>query len=200
MTKRLLIWGLFMLVAALLMPAVAVRADEGPSRIDLSAQRLRAGATLEVRGNHLVSDAIQPVWLVKGNVSLVLGEATTDAHGDFLGFFVVPTEAVGGNYAVISYDADRRPVSAPIVIEDAAGAVDSEGLRDRSEPMLLPVPQAPAAMNAQQANPMPAQQVQAPVSPAPAPRIGVPILLAGLLLLVLCGGLLAARRSAFRRS
>lgn len=147
-----------------------------------------------------MADDTLTIWLAQGRQSVVLGTATGDEHGDFYEIYTLPRDLGAGNYAVLTLNAERRPVSSPLVVESTAGATDSEGLRDRSEPMLqVPVAeQASGAVQAPAPISLPAAQPSQAVGTTTS-RILPFVGLAAVALLVLTGLTLGTRRKVRMR-
>lgn len=191
--------------------APIARAHDGPPRVELGADRVPPGANLVVRGVNLVPDTFIEVELISVEAHYTLGAAQGDEHGDFTQGFIVPAEAVAGDYLVQVSVEHYDLASTPLVLAGAA-VIEAEGeaQRDEDEPLLAPMPTfAPgivpgAAPAITQAAPTEAF-VSPPVSePAPAP-LSIPWmpLTLGLLAATSAGLLvagLARQRGARRRS
>src|SRR5438105_2864621 len=66
------------------------RAHPGPPRVELVADQLNPGATLEVQGINIAPEQQVTLALVQSNLEIPLGLAVGDQHGDFTAVFVLP--------------------------------------------------------------------------------------------------------------
>ena len=135
---------LFVVLLALQIPSAAL-AHDGKARVDLSAERISAGADLEVRGINIAAEMPISLTLIGAGAEFSLGTVVGDAHGDFVLAVAVPREAAAGTYTVRAFGTNRVIVAAPLTIFGAAAEEQGEQ-RGEDEPLLAPMPRAqPAA-------------------------------------------------------
>ena len=135
---------LFVVLLALKAPGAAL-AHDGKARVDLSAERISAGADLEVRGINIAPEMPISLTLIGAGAEFSLGTVVGDAHGDFVLAVAVPREVVAGAYTVRVFGTNHVIVAAPLTIIGAT-AVEEEGTqRDQDEPLLAPMPRAQPA-------------------------------------------------------
>jgi len=182
-------------IALALFAAPAALAHDGTARVELSAERISAGADLEVRGINIAPEMPISLALVGGGDEFSLGIVVGDAHGDFVLAVTVPREALAGAYSVRAFGTNRVVVAAPLTIIGLA-AEEEGSQRDQNEPLLVPLPLAQPAAPVVAAPPPPA--VQLPAAPAPDPKSQIALwpAIALLVLAAATGLLLAARRRA----
>jgi hypothetical protein len=153
---RTLVIGIVLWLWAFGVPAA--HAHDGAPRLDLGAERLAPGATLEVRGINIAPEMQVTLALVGGGAEFPLGVVIGDEHGDFVQAVVVPREAIAGAYSVRAFGANRVVVAAPITI--AGTAIEEQGeQRAEEEPLLIPLPQR---------QPAPVQSIGGAATAAPA--------------------------------
>jgi len=126
-------------------------AHGGPPRVEIGAEQVSPGATLEVRGVNIAPEQRVAVALVGPNADFPLGVAVGDAHGDFTQIFILPTNLSPGTYSIRAAGENRVIVGVSLTIIGSAVSSDSEDgtQRDADEPLLVPLPQREPALNQQ---------------------------------------------------
>jgi hypothetical protein len=134
-------------------------AHDGTARVELSAERISAGADLEVRGINIAPEMPISLALIGAGAEFSLGSVVGDAHGDFILAVAVPREAAAGAYTVRAFGTNRVIVVAPLTIVGAS-AEEEGGQRGEDEPLLAPMP------NPQPSTPVVAAMPAAVAAPA----------------------------------
>lgn len=172
----------FLLIATY--PAQLTYAHGGPPRIELSAERINPGATIEVRGLGIDPEGQVILTLVGLGRDMPLGVAQSDQAGDFTQLVALPTTLPSGDYQIRATGANRVIVSASLVIVGTADAGEEEGaLRDEDDPLLAPMP-LPIVTTAQETSRFSTMDLSA--SPIEAPiRLAIILVVVTLALIVL---------------
>lgn len=171
------------------------RAHAGPPRVELAADQLSPGATLEIQGINIAPEQQVTLALVQPNLEIPLGLAMGDQHGDFKAVFALPRTLEPGAYMVRAVGANRVIVGATLTIISAGAADDAE--EDASQPNALPQdgpasqPQ-PASLSSTAGEP---PAIESSTDLAIEPSIGLAIALV-VALVALIGVMIAIRRWA----
>jgi hypothetical protein len=96
---RFTIWICLLGVFALV-PATAVLAHDGSTRVVLSQYEIAPGQALEVSGINLGTDLPVQVKLVGERTAVLLGSALCDGHGDFIQQFPLSADLAEGVYTI----------------------------------------------------------------------------------------------------
>jgi hypothetical protein len=94
--------------------AASVAAHGGVPTLQLGAERVNPGATLELLGDMTTEGAVE-LRLVAGTTVRSLGNAVADYEGHFQVFVIVPVDIPTGGYTVQAESAVER-ASAPLVV------------------------------------------------------------------------------------
>ena len=151
MKKTMLLRSLVIALSAWLWigHAPTASAHGGPPRVEISAEQISPGATLEVRGVNIAPEQRVAIALVGPDADFPLGVAVGDAHGDFTQIFVLPTNLSPGTYSIRAAGENRVIVGVSLTIIGSAVSSDAEDgtQRDADEPLLVPLPQREPALN-----------------------------------------------------
>jgi hypothetical protein len=150
------------------MPPTA-RAHDGPPRLELTAERLNPGATLDVRGINIAAEQPVTLALVGIGAEYALGTVMGDEHGDFKLIVGVPAEAAVGAYNIRAFAPNRVVVAVPLILAGSPIPVEGGEQRDQDEPLLAPMPQLQDSSRSQPQPALTSQQPTAPAAPAKAP-------------------------------
>jgi hypothetical protein len=172
MKKTILFRSLVIALTAWLWIGHASTADahSGPPRVEVGAEQVSPGATLEVRGINIAPEQRVVVTLVGPNADFPLGVAVGDAHGDFTRSFVLPPNLAAGAYSIRAAGENQVIVGVSLTIIGAGGSSDSEDATQRGadEPLLVPQPQGDPAVGEQPPDTSLAANVLAPAADADA--------------------------------
>jgi hypothetical protein len=157
--------ALFLSILQMPLPA---RAHDGPPRIEVSAERLNPGATLEIRGINIAAEQPVTLALVGAGAEFALGTAVGDEHGDFKLAVGVPAEAAVGTYNVRAFAPNRVVVAVPLILAGSPISAEGSEQRDQDEPLLAPMPQLQDASRNQPQPAISSQQPNASTAPAKA--------------------------------
>jgi hypothetical protein len=153
MKKTMLLRSLVIALAVWLWAghAPAASAHDGPPRVEISAEQVGPGATLEVRGVNIAPEQRVTVDLVGPNADFPLGVAVGDPHGDFTQVFVLPANLSPGAYSIRAVGENRVIVGVSLTVIGSGGSSGSEDAaqRDAGEPLLAPLPQRELAPGGQ---------------------------------------------------
>jgi hypothetical protein len=138
-------------------------AHGGVPRLEISAEKLSPGETLQVRGVDFEYDQEVTIALIGNQVEISLGTVIADAEGVFIQNIILPDSLAEGTYAVRARTYDHVVISPPITIWGAVITNDQDtGVRDQSDVQFGSVPTFTASVAA--TTPVP----QMPVEAAPA--------------------------------
>jgi len=131
---------IFVLLLAVFVTSSASAHGSEP-RLEISAERLSPGETLQIRGVEFEYDQEVTIALIGNRVELSLGMVIADAEGVFIQNVLLPGNLAEGNYAVRARTYDHVVISPLITIWGAA-ITDQEdsGIRDQSDVQLGPLP------------------------------------------------------------
>jgi hypothetical protein len=101
-------------VALLVLSAAGVTAHGGVPTLQLGAERINPGGTIELLGDMTTEGTVE-LSLVGGTTVRSLGNAVADYEGHFQMFVIVPVDIAAGRYTVHAESAVER-ASAPLVV------------------------------------------------------------------------------------
>ena len=131
---------IFVLLFAVFVTSSA-SAHGGEPRLEISAERLSPGETLQVRGVEFEYDQEVTIALIGNQVDISLGTLIADAEGVFIQNILLPDSLAEGTYAVRARTYDHVVISPPITIWGiAVVGEDSNTFRDQSDVELGPIP------------------------------------------------------------
>lgn len=104
-------------MALLWLMAVGVQAHGGVPALQLGAERISPGGTIELLGD-MTTEGTVDLRLVAGTTVRSLGTADADYEGHFQVFVIVPADIPTGTYTVHAESAVER-ASAPLVVAGA---------------------------------------------------------------------------------
>jgi hypothetical protein len=175
---------IFVFLFVLLVPE-EVFAHGGTPRLEISAERLSPGETLQIRGVDFEYDQEAAIALIGNQVEIPMGTVIADAEGVFIQNVLLPVDLAPGSYAVRARTYDHVVIS-PLITVGGTPITDEEetGIRDQSDLQLGPLPTVDGAAPA-------VATAAAPVSAAPVETPAVSsgrgtnaLMLAGLMVLV----------------
>lgn len=154
---------IFVLLSALFVTSSA-SAHGGEPRLEISAERLSPGETLQIRGVDFEYDQEVNIALIGNQIDISLGTLIADAEGVFIQNVLLPGSLAEGIYVVRARTYDHVVISPPIKIWGAAITNQEDtGIRDQSDVQLGPLPTFPPAAAAT----VPVQPISAPVEASP---------------------------------
>ena len=137
--KKLFIF-LLVTVALALCCTHPVFAHGGTPRIEISAERLNPGATLEIRGVDFESEELITLSLIGSNIDIALGEVTADAEGGFIQVITLPADLLDGEYTIRAVMDDHDLTGPPFTVFGPAITNGEEGQREEDDPLLASMP------------------------------------------------------------
>ena len=136
-----------------------VSAHGGEPRLELSAERLNPGATLEIRGVNFDLEIMVKLSLVGTNVEKALGEIMTDPEGGFTLVILLPADLPEGTYRIRAVSDEHDLTSPWLSVTGSAILSQEEGQRGEEEALLAAMPTlspafptSPASMSKNQKN------------------------------------------------
>jgi hypothetical protein len=139
----------FALVAILIASGVApvrVRAHAEDARLEISAERLNPGGTLELRGVDFEPEESVALTLSGQDVSVVLAPTVADVDGIFVYLVALPIDLAAGTYVVLAVSGDDSVSSPPFFVSgEPVPSEDDGGRREQAEPLLAPLAEFPQA-------------------------------------------------------
>jgi hypothetical protein len=179
MKKR--IFASISLIFTLLLAAFvtsSASAHGGEPRLEISAEKLSPGETLQVRGVEFEYDQEVTIALIGNQVEISLGTFIADAEGVFIQNIILPDTLAEGTYAVRARTYDHVVISPPITIWGAAITNDQDtGVRDQSDVQFGALPTFAASVVA--TTPVPQMPVKATRAITWSPTfLGIALLLA----------------------
>ncbi len=129
-----------LVLASSLFIAPPVSAHGGAPRLEISAERLNPGATLEIRGVEFELDEAITLSLLGLNVDIALGEIKTDTEGGFTQIIVLPADLPEGEYHIRAVTDDHNVASPLLIVFGPAITNGEEGQREEDDPLLAPMP------------------------------------------------------------
>lgn len=176
---------IFVCLFVLLVPK-EVFAHGGTPRLEISAERLSPGDTLQIRGVDFEYDQEATIALIGSQVEIPMGAVIADVEGVFIQNFILPVDLAAGSYAVRARTYDHVVISPLITVWGTPITNEQEtGIRDQSDLQLGPIPTVAGAapVVATAAAPVAAAPVE---TPAVSSGWGTNILmLSGLMVLVI---------------
>jgi hypothetical protein len=157
--------ALFLSILQMPLPA---RAHDGPPRLELTAERLNPGATLDIRGINIAAEQPVTLALIGAGAEYALGTVMGDEHGDFKLIVGVPVEAAVGTYNVRALAPNRVIVAVPLILAGSPISAEGGEQRDQDEPLLAPMPQPQDSSRSQPQPALTSQQPTASAAPAKA--------------------------------
>jgi hypothetical protein len=127
--------------SAIVLWSAAPVAAPGELILQLSAERIQPGATIEVRGDLGTGEAFEVALVAKADGSRrLIGTITTVDEGHFQSYVTIPADAIPGDY-LFEVAADLTVVRAPLTIAgspiDPGGGGDGP---DRGDGLIVPLP------------------------------------------------------------
>ena len=122
-------------------------AHGGEPRIEINADRLNPGGTLDVRGVDFSPEEEVALSLIGTDYEMALGVVTTDVEGIFLHVLVLPVDLAEGIYHLRAVVSDHIVLSPPITIwgtPTSTGGGDGNP-REDEDGLLAPMPTFPPA-------------------------------------------------------
>lgn len=136
---RLIVSGA--VASSVVLRSAAPIAAHGEPILQLSADRIQPGATIEVRGDLGTGEAFEVALVAKADGSRrLIGTITTVDEGHFQSFVTIPADAIPGDY-LFEVAVDLNVVRAPLTI--AGSPVDAGGGGegpDRGDGLIVPLP------------------------------------------------------------
>jgi hypothetical protein len=172
-------------------PAPPVFAHGGEPRLEISADRLNPGATLEIRGVDFEYEQEIKIDLLGEQTEVPLGTVTTDVEGGFSQVIVLPTDLAEGTYTLRATAYDHVTLSPPLTVWGSADLGGGEDPTEQEDLMLAPLPTT-SAIDV----PTPASQSAVPEKTVPLKHTSVSVvwMAAGIAGIVLLGLLVRRRR------
>jgi len=128
-------------VLCLWFSAAIVSAHGGVPTLQLGAERVNPGGTIELLGD-MTSEGTFELSLIAGTTVRSLGSAASDYEGHFQVFVNVPVDIPTGSYTVHAR-SDLERASAPLVVAGPP-ITDDEGQLPGQDEIFAPVPTLPA--------------------------------------------------------
>lgn len=123
-----------------------VSAHNTQPRVEISKERLNPGEVIDVRGVSFDMDEPVTLTLLASGVEIPMGEALSDAEGDFLQILVLPTDLVEGTYYIRATTNHHWVISPPLTVWGTAVVEGGgQGPRDEDDGLLAPMPTAAVA-------------------------------------------------------
>jgi hypothetical protein len=146
MNFRIILAGV--IVVALVFCAVPeASAHSTQPRVEISKERLNPGEVIDVRGVSFDMDEPVTLTLLGSGVEIPMGEALSNAEGDFLQILVLPEDLVEGTYYIRATTNHHWVVSPPLTVWGTAAVEGGgQGLRDEDDGLLAPMPTAAAPL------------------------------------------------------
>ncbi|HSB02011.1 MAG TPA: hypothetical protein VLE49_15285 [Anaerolineales bacterium] len=127
-------------IFALCLPQ-SVFAHGGEPRLEISAERLKPGSVLEIRGVDFEFEEEISLALIGSQVEIPVGTMLGDAEGVFLLTITLPNDLAEGTYTVRATTDDHTVVSPQITVWGTAMLGDEEeGQRAEEDSLLAPIP------------------------------------------------------------
>ena len=118
-----------------------VLAHGGEPRLEISADRLNPGDTLDIRGVDFEFEEEVTLDLVTGQVVVPFGTVLADAEGIFLLTITLPFDLVQGTYVLRATTDDHVVESPPINVWGSADlGGGEEGAWEEGDSLLAPMP------------------------------------------------------------
>lgn len=139
-------------------------AHGGTPRLEISAERLSPGETLQIRGVDFEYDQEVTIALIGSQVEIPVGTVIADVEGVFIQNIILPVDLAAGSYAVRARTYDHVVISPLITVWGTPITDEQEtGIRDQSDLQLGPIPTvADAPVAATAAAPVAAAPVETP--------------------------------------
>jgi len=172
--------------------AVPVSAHGGEPRLEISAERLSPGETLQIRGVDFEYDQEVTIELIGNQVEIPMGTVVADVEGIFSQNLVLPADLAAGSYAIRARSYDHLVIS-PLFTVWGTAIMNQEdtGIREQSDVQLGPIPTLAYGV------PTLVPQVQVEEA-APVPDRKTNILILALLLSILVVVIVGLRRRGMR--
>ena len=122
--------------------AQPVFAHGGEPRLEISADRVSPGATLEIRGVDFEYEQEIKLDLLGDQLELPLGTVITDVEGGFSQVIVLPIDLAEGIYTLRATAYDHVTLSPPLTVWGSADLGGGEDPTEQEDLMLAPLPTA----------------------------------------------------------
>ena len=190
---------LFLFILCVVIP---VSAHGGEPRLEISAERLGPGETLQIRGVEFEYDQEVTIELIGNQVEIPMGTVIADVEGAFTQNLVLPEDLSAGSYAMRARTYDHVVIS-PLFTVWGTAVMNQEdtGIREQSDVQLGPIPTLADAVATVDTAPVavPSSVPQVPVDEAiSVPGWNTNILIMALIIAIIIIGLVGLRKKGMR--
>lgn len=159
-------------------------------RVEISKERLNPGEVIDVRGVSFDMDEPVTLTLLASGVEIPMGEALSDAEGDFLQILVLPADLTEGTYYIRATTNHHWVMSPPLTVWGTAVVEGGgQGLRDDDDGLLAPMPTAGVSAPALQPTPVSAVALEEPATALSIPNLAALMAVLAVFILILGVGL-----------